>query len=140
MGTETRPYQILLAQDSLADVGIVRIALRDQHLDHVLHVARDGEEAIAPIEEADHDSMAAGPDLLLLDMHLSKYEGEAILTRLRSTEHDRERAQNHAATVYFRKALAPGTIHTAPRDRSRDTYEQKLAVWAKAVAERGDAA
>src|ERR1051326_8892439 len=48
MATETRPYQILLAEDSAADVGIVRIALRDQNLDHVLHVARDGEEAILP--------------------------------------------------------------------------------------------
>ena len=61
MATETRPYQILLAEDSAADVGIVRIALRDQGLDHVLHVARDGEEAISFIQNADKDSKSAGP-------------------------------------------------------------------------------
>ena len=118
MATETRPYQILLAEDSSADVGIVRIALRDQ-LDHVLHVARDGEEAIRFIEKADNDAKMPGPDLLLLDMHLPKYDGEAILKRLRSTERyaqipvivmtasdapqDRDRAQKHAAIFYFRK-------------------------------------
>src|ERR1044071_3075317 len=79
-------YNILLAEDSAADVGIVRLALRDQDFIHVLHVASDGAEAIAFIERADNDSKAPGPDLLLLDMHLPKFGGEAILERLRSTE------------------------------------------------------
>ena len=119
MATEKRPYQILLAEDSAADVGIVRIALRDQDLDHVLHVARDGEEAISFIQKADKDRKAPGPDLLLLDMHLPKYNGEEILKCLRSTElyaqipvvvmtssdapADHDRAQKHAAMFYFRK-------------------------------------
>lgn len=119
MATETRPYQILVAEDSAADVGIVRIALRDQDLDHVLHVARDGEEAISFIQKADNDRKAPGPDLLLLDMHLPKYNGEDILKCLRSTEFyaqipvvvmtssdapaDHDRAQKHAAMFYFRK-------------------------------------
>ena len=113
------PYHILLAEDSAADVAIVRIALRDQGLDHVLHIARDGEEAISFIEKADNDRKAPGPDLLLLDMHLPKYNGEEILKCLRSTERyaqipvvvmtasdtpaDHERAQKHAALFYFRK-------------------------------------
>lgn len=119
METQDRPYHILLAEDSAADVGIVRIALRDQNLDHVLHVARDGQEAIAFIEKADNDSKAPGPDLLLLDMHLPRYNGEQILQRLRSTERyaqtpvvvmtssdapeDQDRAEKHAALFYFRK-------------------------------------
>ena len=119
MGTQERPYHILLAEDSAADVGIVRIALRDQNFDHILHVARDGEEAIAFIEKADRDSKAPGPDLLLLDMHLPRYSGEQILQRLRSTERyaqtpvvvmtssaspeDQEHAQKNAALFYFRK-------------------------------------
>jgi|SRR5579872_5151469 len=117
--THDHPYHILLAEDSAADVGIVRIALRDLKLNHVLHVARDGEEAIAFIEKADNDTKAAGPDLILLDMHLPRYNGEEILQRLRSTERyaqtpvvvmtsslapeDQDRAQKHAALYYFRK-------------------------------------
>ncbi|HLG98635.1 MAG TPA: response regulator [Bryobacteraceae bacterium] len=119
MANENGPYHILLAEDSPADVGIVRLALRDQNLDHVLYVARDGEEAIAFIENADSDAKAPGPDLLLLDMHLPRYNGEQILERLRSTERyaqtpvvvmtsslapeDQARAQKHAALFYFRK-------------------------------------
>src|SRR3984957_13413161 len=119
MVSETQPFQILLAEDSAADVGIVRIALRDQGLDHVLHVARDGAEAISFIQKADKDRKAPGPDLLLLDMHLPKYNGEEILKCLRSTERyaqipvvvmtssdapaDHDRAQKHAALFYFRK-------------------------------------
>jgi CheY-like chemotaxis protein len=82
MATQERPYQILVAEDSAADVGLVRMALQDQNLDYVLHVVRDGEEAIAFIEKADNDSKAPGPDLLLLDMHLPRYSGEQILQRL----------------------------------------------------------
>jgi len=112
-------YHILLAEDSAADVGIVRLALRDQNLDHVLHVARDGEEAINFIERMDRDRKQPGLDLLLLDMHLPRYSGEQILKRLRSTERcaqtpvivmsssiapeDRDRAQKHAALIYFSK-------------------------------------
>jgi len=119
MATATGLYQILLAEDSAADVAIVRIALRDQGLDHVLHVARDGEEAISFIQRADKDRKSPGPDLLLLDMHLPKYNGEEILKCLRSTERygqipvvvmtssnspaDYDRAQKHAAMFYFRK-------------------------------------
>lgn len=119
MAIEIRPYQILLAEDSAADVGIVRIALRDQGLDHVLHVARDGEQAISFIQKADNDRKAPGPDLLLLDMHLPKYNGEEVLKCLRSTElyaqipvvvmtssdspADHDQAQKHAAMFYFRK-------------------------------------
>ena len=119
MTTQDRPYHILLAEDSAADVGIVRIALRDQNLNHVLHVARDGEEAIAFINKADTNSKAPGPDLLLLDMHLPRYSGEQVLQRLRSTERyaqtpvvvmtsssapeDQDRAQKHAALFYFEK-------------------------------------
>jgi CheY-like chemotaxis protein len=119
ISNERPQYNILLAEDSAADVSIVRIALRRHNLDHVLHIARDGEEAIAFIEKADRDSTAPGPDLLLLDMHLPRFNGEQILKRLRSTERyaqtpvvvmtssaaleDRQRAQKHAALFYFQK-------------------------------------
>src|SRR3569833_2702505 len=115
----TRPYGILIAEDSAADLCFVCLVLERQDLDHVLHVARDGAEAIAFIENADNHRRAPGFDILLLDMHLPKYSGEDILKRLRSTERyaqtpvvvmtssdaeeDRHRAEKHAAHFYFRK-------------------------------------
>lgn len=119
VATHDRPYNILLAEDSAADVGIVRLALRDHDLNHILYVAKDGEEAIAFIKKFDADLNAPKLDLLLLDMHLPRYNGEEILQRLRSTKHyaktpvivmtasaapeDEYRAQKHAALYYFRK-------------------------------------
>ncbi|HEY3740612.1 MAG TPA: response regulator [Bryobacteraceae bacterium] len=116
---EKRPYQILLAEDSPADVGLIRMVLRDENLDHVLRVATDGAEAITFIRESDKNSKAPGFDLLLLDMHLPKHDGEEILNCLRSTGRhghtpvvvlsssdapaDRKRALKQAALVYFRK-------------------------------------
>lgn len=111
-------FQILLAEDSKADVGLVRMALREQNVDYVLQVATDGAEAIDFITKIDTNPRTPGIDLLLLDMHLPKHNGEDILGVLRSTgrgaqipvivltssdaAHDREMAQKHAAH-YFRK-------------------------------------
>src|SRR5688572_23045761 len=119
MDSKDPAYHILLAEDSDADVGIVRLALREQGFDHVLHVARDGEEAIAFIEKVDRNMKAPGPDLLLVDMHLPRYNGEQILKHLRSTERyaqtpvivmtsseapeDQDGAIKHGALFYFRK-------------------------------------
>lgn len=119
MTTEAPPFQILLAEDSASDVGLVRVALCGQTFPYELHVAHDGAQAIAFIENADRDAKAPGIDLLLLDMHLPKYNGEDILKRLRSTERcaqtpvivmsgfrapaDSDTAQRHAALHYFAK-------------------------------------
>jgi len=148
---------ILLAEDSAADVGLVRIALRNQNFDHVLHVAADGEEAMAFIERADNDSKAPGPDLLLLDMHLPKYNGEAVLKRLRSTEHyaqipvvvmtssdapqDHESAEKHAAMFYFRKpSRLEEFMQLGAIVRDILTGKKPQAIEAQGPAERGDAA
>ena len=155
--TQDRPYHILLAEDSAADVGIVRIALRDQNLNHILHVSRDGEEALTFIEKADSDVNAPGPDLLLLDMHLPKYDGEAVFKRLRSTEHyaqipvvvmtssdapqDHDRAQRHAALFYFRKpSRLEEFIQLGVIVREILTGKKPLTIAAAGPAERGDAA
>jgi CheY-like chemotaxis protein len=88
------------------------------HVDHVLHVARDGDEAMAFLDAA---SAPGAPllDLVLVDLHLPKYNGDEILLRLRSmacyaqtpvvvmtssdAPADRACAQAHAALCYFRK-------------------------------------
>ena len=157
MTPQDRPYHILLAEDSAADVGLVRLALRDQNLNHILHVARDGEEAITFIEKADNDAKAPGPDLLLLDMHLPKYDGEAVFKRLRSTEHyaqipvvvmtssdapqDHDRAQRHAALFYFRKpSRLEEFIQLGLVVREILTGKKPFTTAAAGPAERGDAA
>jgi CheY-like chemotaxis protein len=80
-------FEILIAEDNAADVALVREALKMHDIDHVLHVMRDGEQALALLDSLDNDPAKPRVDLLILDMHLPKYDGEDILTRLRSTQH-----------------------------------------------------
>ena len=80
------PVQIVIAEDNPADVKLVHMALRDAGLNCSLRIVGDGAQAIALIETLDADSKAAPIDLLLLDMHLPKYDGEDVLKRLRSTD------------------------------------------------------
>ena len=114
-----RVPQIVLAEDNPADVMVVRLALRKAGLDCELHVMPDGEKTIEFIEDLDARPTAVPVDLLLLDMHLPKRDGEDVLRRLRSTENfaqtpvivmtasdaarDHAQAQKHAALHYFRK-------------------------------------
>jgi CheY-like chemotaxis protein len=124
MTTETPTFEIVLAEDNPADVTLVREALKEHGLECVLHVIQDGEQAIAFVESLDRDPNKPRLDLLLLDMHLPKRDGDEILERLRCTERyartpvvvmtssdspqDHENAQKHAALHYFKKPLSLG--------------------------------
>jgi len=83
----SQPFEILIAEDNPADVALVREALKLHGLDCVLRVLRDGEQALALLDSLDRDPKVPRVDLLILDMHLPKYDGEEILKRLRSTGH-----------------------------------------------------
>ncbi len=83
----TQPFEILIAEDNPADVALVREALKTNNVDCVLHVLTDGEKALARIDSLESDPKMPQVDLLILDMHLPKHDGEAVLKRLRSTRH-----------------------------------------------------
>jgi CheY-like chemotaxis protein len=111
--------QIVLAEDNAADVMLVRLALEGAGLDCELRVLDDGDKAIAFIEEFDSKPDSGPIDLLLLDMHLPKRDGDEILKCLRSSDRsaqtpvvvmtasdapsDHAQAKKHAAMHYFRK-------------------------------------
>jgi two-component system, chemotaxis family, response regulator Rcp1 len=83
----TQPFEILIAEDNPADVALVREALKTNNVDCVLHILTDGEKALAWIDSLESDPKIPQVDLLILDMHLPKHDGEAVLKRLRSTRH-----------------------------------------------------
>ena len=119
MTTSKNDCEILLAEDSAADVALVREAFKEHGVACALHVVRDGAQAISFIERRDSDAAEPCLDLLLLDMHLPKRDGEDILRALRSGErcgqtpvivmtssaspYDQQAAEKHAALHYFRK-------------------------------------
>jgi two-component system response regulator len=78
--------EILLVDDSPADVELTLHALRKNvFIDHI-HVARDGEEALNFIfGRDDHQQRASQPlpQLILLDLKLPKVDGLAVLRALK---------------------------------------------------------
>lgn len=79
----SRPL-ILVVEDNAADVSLLRIALDSQREEYDLTVLRDGEEALRFVEKR----TALGtrePCVILLDLHLPKYDGMEILRALKET-------------------------------------------------------
>lgn len=110
--------RILLAEDNPADVFLVREALRQGDVQCELRVIGDGEEVLLFLNAVDGGSEPP-VDLLLLDLHLPRLDGESILTHLRASPcgsgvpvivltssdswPDKRKVERHAAVQFFRK-------------------------------------
>jgi CheY-like chemotaxis protein len=79
----TKPWQILLAEDNRADASLIQEAVEAHGLAADLHVVEDGEDVVSFLDRTDAEDDAPCPDLLLLDLHLPKRNGDEILARLR---------------------------------------------------------
>jgi CheY-like chemotaxis protein len=74
----TRP--ILLVEDDEVDAMSVERALRDINVTNRLHAARDGEEALAHLRDAE----GAKPCLILLDLNMPRMDGIEFLRRVKA--------------------------------------------------------
>lgn len=86
MARQTRPYRILVVEDNLADVSLLRLALKDAEIDFDLTALRDGAEALAFIRREGKYADAPRPDLAILDLSIPKHSGGEVLQAIRSTE------------------------------------------------------
>lgn len=77
------PINIFLAEDNRADILLVKEALQKHQIEHELHVARDGAEAIRFMVEMGTAEGPPCPDVILLDLNLPKADGSQILSALR---------------------------------------------------------
>lgn len=113
-------YQIVLVEDSAADVFLVREALEQAGVQSELKVLCDGEEAIEFVEAIESNEIALRPNLIILDLNLPLVSGEQVLAHVRKTQkcgstpvmiltssespRDREAVVRLGATEYFRKS------------------------------------
>jgi two-component system, chemotaxis family, response regulator Rcp1 len=79
--------RILVVEDNPSDVFLLDLALKKQDLRYELTHLLDGGEALAFIRRQGAYSEAAIPNLILMDLNLSKYTGEEILREIRAAEH-----------------------------------------------------
>ena len=110
---------ILLAEDNPGDILLIRQALNQHGISSLLHVVRDGEEALAFVAHMGETGGAPCPDLMLLDLNLPKVDGPEVLCEFRKhpqCEHtpvvvitssdahkDRARMAQLGIASYFRK-------------------------------------
>src|ERR1700733_12606072 len=79
-------YRIFVIEDNGSDVFLLDRALKKQNLQFELTHLRDGGEALAFIRRRGAHAKAAVPDLILMDLNLSRYTGEDILREIRAAK------------------------------------------------------
>jgi DNA-binding response OmpR family regulator len=79
--------RILVIEDNCSDVFLLERALKKQDLRFELIHLLDGGEALAFIRRQGTYAGAAIPNLILMDLNLSKYTGEDILREIRAAKH-----------------------------------------------------
>ena len=77
-----RDKPILLVDDNLMDVDLTLLAFKQAKLANPIHVARDGEEALAWIPR--WEAGEAKPVVILLDINMPKIGGLEVLRTLKS--------------------------------------------------------
>jgi CheY-like chemotaxis protein len=79
-----RVAEILLVDDDPGDVQLTREAFEDGHLANRLHVAKDGEQAMAFLRHEGSYGTTPRPDLILLDLNMPRMGGREVLAELKS--------------------------------------------------------
>lgn len=78
-----RPIEVLLVEDNPGDVRLTLEALKEGKVANNVHVARDGEEAMAFLRRQGRFSQAPRPDVILLDLNLPRKDGREVLAEIK---------------------------------------------------------
>jgi CheY-like chemotaxis protein len=81
-----RAVQILLVEDSPSDVAMTIAALREGRIVNEMHVAEDGEVAMAFLRRQPPYTDAPRPDLIVLDLNLPRKDGREVLEEVKNDE------------------------------------------------------
>ena len=82
-----RSIEILLVEDSPADVLLTREALSEAKLLNAIHVVEDGVEAMEFLHRQGKYAAAPRPDLILLDLNLPRKSGREVLAEIKADDH-----------------------------------------------------
>jgi len=84
MESQTRPIEILLVEDSAADVRLTQEVLSDGKVANRLNHVPDGEQAMAYLRREEGFEDSTRPDLVLLDLNLPRMDGREVLAEIKS--------------------------------------------------------
>ena len=83
IGSDAKPMEVLLVEDSAGDVRLTREALKDAKVHVNLHIASDGIEAMAFLRREGQHLNDPRPDLILLDLNLPRKDGREVLEEIK---------------------------------------------------------
>lgn len=101
------PLEILMVEDSLADVRLTKRALSKSGLPNHLHVVRDGVEAMAFVQRREPYADAPRPSLILLDLNLPRKNGREVLAEIKA-----DASLRSIPVVVLTTSLAPEDVRT----------------------------
>ncbi len=78
--------EVLLVEDSPGDVRLTKEAFRTVNNNVRLHVATDGVDAMAFLNQEGAYADAPRPDLTLLDLNMPRMDGREVLARIKSSD------------------------------------------------------
>jgi CheY-like chemotaxis protein len=78
--------EVLLVEDSPGDVRLTQEAFRHANVAIHLHVASDGIQALAFLNQTGSHTQSPRPDLILLDLNLPKMDGREVLARIKADD------------------------------------------------------
>lgn len=81
--TTEKPARIVIVEDSEMEVWLVRQALDQEGEEYVLETLRDGEQALQFIRDQRKLDAQPEPCVIVLDLHLPKYDGAEVLRAIR---------------------------------------------------------
>jgi len=77
--------EVLLVEDNPGDVRLIQEVFKETKIKNLLHVARDGEEAMKMLRMED-ENLTRLPDLILLDLNLPKKDGRDVLKEIKKDD------------------------------------------------------
>jgi CheY-like chemotaxis protein len=82
-----RPIEILLVEDSPADIRLTEEALKENKLKVNLNVVNDGVEAMEYLRNENKYADKPRPDLILLDLNMPRKDGREVLKEIKEDQH-----------------------------------------------------
>ncbi len=84
--SQMKPVEILLVEDSPADVRLAKEALKEAKVLNNLNVVDDGIKAMQFLRRQERYAKAPRPDMILLDLNLPRKDGREVLDEVKKDQ------------------------------------------------------